>query len=123
MNAQVKYTTLIVADMDESIAFYQDVLGFTVDNTYAPAPPGAPVGCITLMKSKEGDAMVELIKDHVNEPGFYSISMEVEDMDAAMAELTDKGAKILNGPVPISVGSCAFIEDPNGVRICIIHHF
>ena len=44
-------------------------------------------------------------------------------MEKAMEKLKSKGAKILKEPVPTSVGSCAFIEDPNGVRICIIHHF
>lgn len=123
MDIQIKYTTMIVNDMEESIRFYRDVLGFVVDSKYTPAPEGAPVGSITLMKSPKGETMVELIKDHVNDTGFYSIGMEVNDMDEAMRELKQKGAKILKEPMRISVGSCAFIEDPNGVRICLIHHF
>lgn len=123
MDIQIKYTTMIVNDMEESVKFYKDVMGFEVDSTYSLAPEGAPVGSITLMKTKKGDTMVELIKDHVNNTGFYSIGMEVNDMDEAMKELQSRGAKILKEPAPTSVGSCAFIEDPNGVRICIIHHF
>lgn len=122
MDIQIKYSTMIVNDMEESIKFYRNVLGFEVDSKYTPAPEGAPVGSITLMRSK-GDTMIELIKDYVNDTGFYSIGMEVNDMDEAMQELKSKGAKILKEPIPISVGSCAFIEDPNGVRICLIHHF
>ncbi|MDL2253008.1 VOC family protein [Ruminococcaceae bacterium OttesenSCG-928-I18] len=122
MEIQVKYSTMIVNDMEESVRFYRDVMGFTVDSTYHLTPKGAPEGDITLMRAK-GDTMIELIKDHVNETGFYSIGMEVDDMDTAMRELKEKGAKILAEPMPTSVGSCAFLEDPNGVRICIIHHF
>lgn len=117
MDIQVKYSTMIVKDMEESIRFYREVMGFEVDSEYRPMPEIT----ITLMKAK-GDAMVELIKNNVNETGFYSIGMEVDDMDAAMQELKSKGAKILAEPAPTLVGSCAFIEDPNGVRIAIIHH-
>lgn len=122
MDIQIKYTTMIVNDMEESIKFYRDVMGFEVDSKYYPTPEGAPPASITLMKSG-GETMIELIKDHVNDTGFYSIGMEIDDMDKAMKELKEKGAKILSEPVPTSVGSCAFIEDPNGVRICLIHHF
>ncbi len=123
MDIQIKYSTMIVNDIEESIRFYRDVLGFEVDSTYRLPPTGEPVvGCITLMRSK-GETMVELIENKAFSVGFYSIGMEVDDMDKAMQELKAKGAKVLKEPARTSVGSCAFIEDPNGVRICIIHHF
>lgn len=117
MGIQVKYSTMIVNDMEESIKFYRDVMGFEVDSQYTPTPEIT----ITLMRAK-GDALLELIKDNVHDTGFYSIGMEVDDMDATMLELKSKGAKILKEPVPTLVGSCAFLEDPNGVRIAIVHH-
>lgn len=123
MDIQVKYTTMIVNDMEESVNFYKDVLGFEVDSTYRLPPVGEPVvGSITLMRSK-GDTMVELIKNNEYNTGFYSVGMEVNDMDEVMHEMKARGAKILAEPAPTSVGCCAFIEDPNGVRICLIHHF
>ncbi|MEG0249343.1 MAG: VOC family protein [Peptostreptococcus sp.] len=123
MSIQVKYTTIIVDDMEESIKFYREVLGFEIDSVYRLPPKGEPVvGSITLMKS-EGDTMVELIKNNEYNTGFYSIGMEVNDMETTINELKEKGAKIIAEPVNTGVGSCAFIEDPNGVKICIIHHF
>lgn len=117
MNAKIKYSTIIVRDMEESINFYNEVMGFEIDSRYNPRPGIF----ITLMKGN-GDAMIELIKDTMHDVGFYSIGMDVEDLNATLKELQLKGAKITMKPVPITVGSLAFLEDPNGVRIALIQH-
>ena len=54
---KVKYATIIVEDMDESIKFYTEVMGLEIDSRHNPQP-GAT---ITLLKG-EADAMIELIK-------------------------------------------------------------
>jgi len=46
---KVKYATIAVADMDESIKFYKEVMGFEIDNQINPYP-GAK---ITFLKGKE----------------------------------------------------------------------
>lgn len=117
MEARIKYATMIVENMEESVNFYQDVMGFEIDSRYDPAPGIS----ITLMKSR-GETMIELIKDNVHKVGFYDIGMEVEDMEATVAELKSKGVKILQEPQPTLVGSFALAEDPNGVRIGFIKH-
>ena len=117
MNMQIKYTTMIVKDMTESIKFYTEVMGFAIDSQYQPHP-GA---CITLLKGK-GDAMLELIQAVNLAIGLYSVGLDVKDLDAALAELKTKGARITMEPVPTSVGRMAFLEDPNGVRFALIQH-
>ena len=57
-----------------------------------------------------------------NEIGLFSVGMEVKDLDATVKELKAKGANITMGPVPITDGSLAFIEDPNGAKIALIQH-
>ena len=114
---KVRYATIIVADMDESIDFYRGVMGFELDSQYKPLPGVV----ITLMKG-QGDAMVELIKNTEDSVGLHSVGMEVEDVSAAVEELKSKGARITMEPVPTLVGSLAFIEDPNGVKIALIQH-
>jgi lactoylglutathione lyase len=116
-NMKLKYTTIIVKDMDESIKFYTEILGFKIDSVHNPQL-GAT---ITLLKG-EGDAMIELIKNSVNEIGLYSVGMDVKDINTTLKELKSKGAKITMGPVPITVGTLAFIEDPNGAKIALIQH-
>ncbi|OEC87675.1 MULTISPECIES: VOC family protein [Methanobacterium] len=114
---KIKYTTMIVKDIDESIKFYKEVMGFEIDSQYDLGPAGT----ITLLKG-EGETMVELIKNPADEPGLFSIGMDVEDINATVKELKSKGARITMEPMPITVGSLAFLEDPNGVRIALIQH-
>jgi len=114
---KVKYATIIVGDMDESVKFYTEVMGFKIDSQHN-LEHGAT---ITLLRG-EGDAMVELIKNNENETGLFSVGMDVEDIKGTVEELRSKGAKITMEPIPINVGTLAFIEDPNGVKIALIQH-
>ena len=114
---KVKYATIIVEDLDESIRFYTEVLGFNIESQHNPLP-----GVTILLLKGKGDAMIELIKNTQYETGFYSLGMDVEDINAAVKELKLKGAKINMEPTPITVGILAFLEDPNGVRIALIQH-
>ncbi len=103
--------------MEESIKFYTEVMGFEIDSQYDLGPAGS----ITLLKG-EGETMVEIIKNPQDEPGIFSIGMEVEDLNTTIKELKTKGAKVAMDPTPITVGLLAFIEDPNGARIALIQH-
>jgi lactoylglutathione lyase len=114
---RIKYNTFIVKDMDESLKFYTEVMGFGVDSEHNPHP-GAK---IVLLKG-DGETMIELIQNNENEPGLFCIGMDVEDLDATLEELKSKGAKVTMEPIPITVGFLAFIEDPNGAKIALIQH-
>ena len=116
MRISVQYSTMIVKNLDESVAFYRDVLGFSegyhVD---------LPVGRITIMESPEG-ACVELIESPVFEIGLYSVGTDVDDLDEVLKVLKEKGCEPISEIIPTTVGRQVFIEDPNGVRICLIEH-
>jgi lactoylglutathione lyase len=114
---KVKYATIIVENMEKSVKFYTEVMGFELDSQFTPRPGVA----ITLLKG-EGDAMVELIKNSENEIGLFSVGMQVKDLNTTVKELKSKGAKITMEPVPITNGMLAFLEDPNGARIALIQH-
>ena len=115
MDTSVKLSTIIVKNMEESVEFYSAVMGLEVDSEYDLGT----MGRITLMRGC-GSAMVELIESPSYPVGFWSVGLYVNDMDKAMAQYKAKGANILAEPTPITGGSCAFIEDPNGVRLAII---
>jgi len=116
MRITVQYTTMIVKNLAESVAFYRDVLGFAegyhVD---------LPFGGITIMES-EGGAAVELIEAPQFPVGLYSVGTDVDDLDAAIACLKAKGCLPLGEIAHTTVGRQVFIEDPNGVRLCLIEH-
>ena len=50
------------------------------------------------------------------------MGIEVDDINTKVKELKSKGAKITREPTPISVGTLAFLEDPNGAQITLIQH-
>jgi lactoylglutathione lyase len=114
---RVKYATIIVENTERSVAFYSDVLGFAVDSRLEPAP-----GVVIALMKGEGEAMVELIESARFATGLYSVGMDVDDLAATVADLKAKGAGITMEPVPTLVGSLAFLEDPDGVRIALIEH-
>ncbi|NPV60634.1 MAG: VOC family protein [Actinobacteria bacterium] len=116
---KVKYATIAVADMEESVRFYSQILGLEIASRHHPRP-GLN---ITLLKG-EGDAMVELIEDRETprKPGLFSVGMEVEDIEAKVEELESRGARITLRPTPITVGTIALLEDPNGAQVALIQH-
>jgi len=113
---KVVYSTLIVKDLAESVAFYRDALGFR-EGYHVDLPNGAS---ITIMNSD--GAGVELIEGKQFEGGFYSVGMDVDDLDKTLAELKEQGCEPITPIFPTSVGRHTFILDPNEVRICLIEH-
>ena len=113
---KIKYSTMIVKDIDESIEFYTKKLGFQIDSDY-----NLPQARITLLKG-DGETMIELIEDKTNETGLFSIGMDIENMEKEVKKLKNKGIKFEMDPVKISVGSMALFKDPNGVNIVLIQH-
>lgn len=116
MKISVKYSTMIVNNLDESVSFYRDVLGFSegyhVD---------FPVGGITIMNSPDG-ASVELIESPQFETGLYSVGTDVDDLDDVLKQVKLSGCEVIGEITPTTVGRQIFIKDPNSVRICLIEH-
>lgn len=117
MKIQVQYTTMIVKNLQESIQFYRDVLGFK-EGYHVDLPGG---GAITIMKSEDG-ASVELIENTNYEVGLYSIGTDVDNLDATIEHLKENGYETTGPIITTTVGRQTFVVDPNGVRICLIEH-
>ena len=116
MKVKVQYTTLIVNDQEESVAFYRDVLGFR-EGYHVDIPDG---GAITIMESD--GASVELICNKNFPTGMYSIGIDVDDLDEVISHLQDFGYQTTEPIIPTTVGRMTFVQDPNGIRICLIEH-
>ena len=112
---KLKYSTIIVDDMDKSVEFYK-LLGFNVHQVFNLPNDNK----ITLMES-EGETMIELI-DNGDEAGLFSVGMEVEDINKEIEDLKSKGVEFFLGPTKISVGYLAMCKDPNGATIVLIQH-
>jgi catechol 2,3-dioxygenase-like lactoylglutathione lyase family enzyme len=99
--------TIMISDMAKAIAFYRDGLGLELVKQYGPewaelAAPGVRIGLHPGGKKP--------LADH---PRHISIGLEVEDIDAAIAELRDRGIKI--GDAKRDKGlRLADLTDPDG---------
>ena len=114
MKYTLRLSTIIVKDMEESVSFYRDVLGFEMTEKYYNDDGG-----LILMQSP-GGAAVELIDSRNFETGFWSIGVETDDFEAAIEELRAKGCTFLFKPQTLPLGKLAMIEDPNGVKIAVL---
>ena len=79
---------LQVSDLDESIQFYKDILGFDHDFTYG-APPyyaGLRMGCISIHLN-----MADKTSSRV---GKGSVFISCDEVDTYYEKLTDKGVEI-----------------------------
>ena len=116
---------LIVADYDEAIAFYVDVLGFElVEDSPAATndgrpkrwvvvrPPGATTGI--LLARADGDEQSSVVgRQHAGRVGFF---LRVDDFDAAFERMTADGVEFVTAPRQQPYGRVAVFLDVAGNR-------
>lgn len=122
MFKRIDHVELAPSDLERTIAFYRDVLGFTLVNRHplAEHPLLREVVFLTL-----GDTMMEMLgyRTPVNTPidpsqvGYRSLALEVDDMEKTAAELARHGVAIAWGPVNLGDSLRAEIRDPDGLTI------
>ena len=109
------WTTIEVLDVDESVRFYQEIVGLSVEHRIAgEATDIAFMG--------DGETKIELISHKGVVPqavgALISIGFEVDDLDAKIAFLQERGIPITAGPFsPNPRIRFCYVEDPNGVRL------
>lgn len=113
---KIRYATMIVKNMEESVKFYTETLDFTFDEEFE-----VPGGKITLLNG-DGFAGLELIENTHFDVGLYSIGMDVEDIHKEIEDLKNKGANIAMEPVETQVGYMARVIDPNDINIVLVQH-
>ncbi len=114
------WITINVANMEESINFYHDIIGLKVAERFML---GNEIE-IAMLGEGEG-TKVELIynKDNTAKSTGISIGFEVDSLEKAMELMREKNIPIIRGPIsPNSSTSFFFINDPNGVEIQIVQH-
>jgi catechol 2,3-dioxygenase-like lactoylglutathione lyase family enzyme len=112
---QVRY---IVNDVDEALSFYCQHLGFT--EVMHPAPNFAMVarGDLRLVLSQPGGSVgggSALVDGTLPTPGGWNrFAVEVGDLDAAVKQLRDAGARFRGDIIQGVGGNQALVEDPSG---------
>lgn len=103
---------LVASDIREAVAFYRDVLGFTVDTIWGP--DADPEGCIL----DRGDVHLLFHRDDGSEPKMSGVLVIEVDGVVNLHERIDGKAEVLWGPEIYSYGMREFaVRDPNGYRL------
>jgi lactoylglutathione lyase len=111
-----------VNDLEQTIAFYRDVLGLDVVERHE-SPRGSK---LAFLKAADSDELIEVCSYPASgpvevQPDLVHLAFEVDDLDATIADLSKKGVPITDGPTTGSSGSrFAFIDAPERYEIELI---
>ncbi|HHY59553.1 MAG TPA: VOC family protein [Clostridia bacterium] len=110
------WATITVKDLEESLRFYQEIVGLTLDRRFQ-AGPGLEIAFLG-----DGETKVELIANRevkeVNIGPHISLGFKVDSLDDKIAFVRERGIPIHSGPFqPNPQTRFFFIQDPNGLKI------
>jgi lactoylglutathione lyase len=116
------HTSIFVNDMDESISFYTDKLGFKLLGGLHHYPGN----CDMAFVGRDWNAYVELVYDLEEHPPYElgnryeHLAVEVEeDLGEYVEGLKRKGVRVIKDVYksPSGTRAIAFVEDPNGIPV------
>jgi lactoylglutathione lyase len=116
------HTRMRVSDMEQTIAFYTNVLGLEVLEQKV-SPRGSHLAFLKVPNSEE---LIELTSFPPSGPvkvqeDLVHLAFQVESLDETMASLAAKGVKVTDGPTQTSSGSrFIFIDAPDGYEVELI---
>jgi len=134
------HTGFQVADLDRSLAFYRDLLGFELVFQWNPQAPyiGELVGYpdvdlhSAILRQPNSEVFLELLEyrnvertpvDTANaNPGTAHVAFFVDGLDELYADLVAKGVDAVSAPVtptigPNKGGRVVYMIDPDGFRV------
>jgi glyoxylase I family protein len=126
MFKKIDHVEIVTNDLDRTVDFYTNVLGFKIKLTQRidPSSLGVPINIVYLQL---GGSAVELISYEGatiapaptgEQLGYRMMALEVEDMNEAVTYLKAKGVDTSWGPRVFEDSYArAEIRDPNGYRI------
>ena len=116
------HTRMRVSDMEQTIAFYTNVLGLEVLERKV-SPRGSHLAFLKVPNSEE---LIELTSFPPSGPvkvqeDLVHLAFQVESLDETMTSLNAMGVKVTDGPTQTSSGSrFIFIDAPDGYEVELI---
>jgi len=110
------WTTILVNNMDESLKFYEEIVGLKLTERFQ-AGPGMEISFLG-----EGETKVELIYNEkfkkLDAGNRVTLGFKVESLEEKIDFIKEKGIKIITGPIQPNPSIKYFIiKDPDGVKI------
>jgi catechol 2,3-dioxygenase-like lactoylglutathione lyase family enzyme len=113
---RLNHVQITVPNLDESIAFYTNVMGFRVAfKLPAPADGRPPTTFVQINR----DTFLEVVQATANvSPGITHIGLQTDDLDATVAQVRRGGVTVPDPRPPNGIGSrLATVFDPHGIRL------
>jgi len=106
----------LVNDVDESVQFYTDALGFQVKEQHGPAIAILTRGDLTLwVAGPKASAARPMPDGRRPEPGGWNrFVLEVDDLPGLVSRLREQGVPFRNDVVVGPGGKQILVEDPSG---------
>jgi len=114
------WCTITVADLNESIKFYQEIVGLGLQRRFA-AGPGTEIAFLG-----DGETKIELICHGKGQPKIgedISLGFEVKSLDETMEHIKQKGISVHSGPfAPNPHTRFFYVLDPNGLKVQFVEN-
>jgi len=135
MIKSIEAIVIMVNDLQKSVEFYTDVLGFSISNKIEMAEmglsavfvekDGSRIGLMNY-KGKKIPKRSDIDKIKLGErsiPINDHLTFSVDDIEATATELKGKGVVFNLEPISMEGGiKVAFFKDPEGVQIELVEH-
>jgi len=112
--------SLTVSDLQRSLAWYRDVVGFTVDRKFERegrlAAVALKAGAVELLLGQDDGAKGE---SRVKGEGFSLQITTTQDVDALAKRIQDRGGLLTTEPADVWGARVFRMQDPDGFRLTI----
>ncbi len=112
------WTTHYVKNLDDSIAFYNNVAGLQLQRRFL-AGPGIEIAFMG--NGTENETLVELLADSsktvIEYSEFIAIGFATDSVDTMLEMIKGKGIEIHGGPVETPAMKYITVKDPNGLNV------
>lgn|SRR5689334_4121836 len=125
MPKRIDHIAIIVRNLEQALVFYRDTLGITPGEIkevpseqvrIAFLPMGGPGGSeIELIEPTTPDSSLTKFLEKRGE-GLHHVCLEVDNIDAALAEMQEKGAPVLDKQPRVAAEGRAIFLHPKGTN-------
>jgi lactoylglutathione lyase len=114
------WCTLMVKNMEESLKFYQEIVGLKIDRRLNAGPNGE------IVFLGDGETKVELIsnqnKTETDMGKDITLGFEVDSIDKMVEFVKEKGMEFQGPFQPSPIVKFFYVKDPNGTKIQFVEN-